>query len=289
VIKQNKKSDVAATGIIILLMLVSAPRIMAQEGGSIPTVLKLGYFHADSSQNLTATLQAKVDGRYLPLSGMEIEFQFLLGRTEKSLGTALTSENGNVTFSIPYDITTSGGDKGIYSFKASFSGKDNYDKASALTSMKPLRMEISFFQKNEEKMVSLKAFEPGTNNEWIPVKNLDIQFFVPRTFSLLKVGQASIVDGSTSLEFPTTIPGNQLGYLTIVAKVEENETYGNVEVSGTINWGKPLPPEKIIRRGLGDTNAPLWMVYTLIVLLSLVWFHYIYVLFSVFRIRNLGK
>jgi hypothetical protein len=74
-----------------------------------------------------------------------------------------------------------------------------------------------------------------------------------------------------------------------VAKVEDNEIYGNVEVSGTINWGKPLPPENIIKRGLGDTNAPLWMVYTLIVLLSLVWFHYLYIIFNVFRIRYLGK
>jgi hypothetical protein len=93
----------------------------------------------------------------------------------------------------------------------------------------------------------------------------------------------------TSLEFPTSIPGNQLGYLTIVAKVEDNESYGNVAVSGTINWGKPLPPMKIIKRGLGDTDAPLWMVYTLIVLLSVVWFHYMYVIYTVFRIRHLGK
>ena len=138
-------------------------------------------------------------------------------------------------------------------------------------------------------MISLKAFETGKDNQWIPVENLEIQFYVPRTFSLLKVGQASITSGIVNMAFPTSIPGNQLGYLTIVAKVEENNIYGNVEASGTINWGKPLPPLKIIKRGLGDTNAPLWMVYTLIVLLSLVWFHYMYVIFTVFRIRHLGK
>ena len=31
------------------------------------------------------------------------------------------------------------------------------------------------------------------------------------------------------------------------------------------------------------------MVYTLIVLLSLVWFHYMYVIITVFRIRRLGR
>ena len=138
-------------------------------------------------------------------------------------------------------------------------------------------------------MVDLKAFEPGKDNQWVPVENLDIQFYVPRTFSLLKVGKGTLSNGTASLEFPTSIPGNRLGYLTLLAKVEENEVYGNVEVSGTINWGKPLPPMKIIKRGLGDTDAPLWMVYTLLVLLSGVWLHVIYVLSLVIRINIIGK
>ncbi|MCX6279995.1 MAG: hypothetical protein NT004_18170, partial [Bacteroidetes bacterium] len=218
-----------------------------------------------------------------------INFKSLQGKTEKPIISALTNEKGKATIAIPEDFLNTGGDNGIYSFEASFSGKDKYDKSSSGTTMKPLRMEVTFFQKDGEKMINLKAVEPGKDNQWVPVEKLDIQFYVPRTFSLLKVGQAAIENGTTSMEFPTSIPGNQLGYLTIVAKVEENEVYGNVEVSGTINWGKPLPPVKVIKRGLGDTDAPLWMVYTLIVLLSLVWFHYMYVIFTIFRIRHLGK
>jgi hypothetical protein len=263
---------------------------MAQDETRIKTVLRLEYSHADSVQNLNATLQARVEGRFLPLQGKEIEFKFLQGDSRKTIGTALTDEEGKVTLPIPDEILSTKGDKGIYSFEASYSGDDKYNKASAGTAMKPLRMEISFSQKGQDKMIDVKASEPGKkDDEWIPVDKLDIQFYVPRTFSLLKVGKGTITNGQASLEFPTSIPGNQLGYVTIVAKVEDNESYGNVSVSGTINWGKPLPPMKVIKRGLGDTNAPLWMVYTLIVLLSLVWFHYIYVIITVIRIRHLGK
>ncbi|MEI6172597.1 MAG: NrfD/PsrC family molybdoenzyme membrane anchor subunit [Bacteroidota bacterium] len=289
VIKERKKSDAAITGMIILFMMVAAPRIMAQEGESIPTVLKLGYYHADSVQNLTATLKAKIEGRYLPVPDMEVTFKYIQGNSEKEMGKSLTNEKGSATFTIPPDIFSTGGDKGIYTFEASFSPRDKYNKASARTSIKPLKMELSFFQQEDVKMVNVKALELIKEDQWAPVEDLEIQFYVPRTFSLLKVGKATLTNGSASLEFPTTIPGNQLGYLAIVAKIEDNESYGNVEVSSAINWGKPLPPEKVIRRGLGDTNAPLWMVYTLIVLLSLVWFHYMYIIYSVFRIRHLGK
>ena len=289
VIREKKRSDTVITGIIILMMLAPFSTIMAQDENEIKTVLSLEYFHVDSSQLLTATLRAKVEGKFLPLQGMEIGLNYIQGGKEKSIGTSVTNEKGKVSVSIPEDILSSGGDKGIYSFGASFKGKDKYPPISAATTMKPLKMEMSFFQQESEKMANVKAFELNEKNEWIPVENLEIQFYVPRTFSLLKVGKGTFVKGLTSLEFPTTLPGNQLGYLTLIAKVEDNEVYGNVEVGGTINWGKPLPLVKTIKRGLGDTDAPLWMVYTLIVLLSLVWFHYMYVIFTVFRIRHLGK
>ena len=289
VISEKKKNNVAVTGILLLLLLISAPRLLAQDDTGITTVLKLDYFHIDSAQNLTANLRAKIEGRYTPIQDMAIRFNYKQGPSEKPMGTVMTNGKGNATIRIPAEILATGGDKGIYSFEASFDGKEKYQKATASNSMKPLRLELSFHQQDEVKMANLKAFEMDKNNQWVPVKDLELQFYVPRSFSLLKVGQGKTDNGLTSIEFPVTIPGNQLGYLTLVAKVEDNEVYGNVEASGTINWGKPLVPEKIVHRGLGDTNAPLWMVYTLIVLLSLVWFHYMYVIFTVFRIRHLGK
>ena len=288
-IKENKKGDTITTGIVILLMLVASSGAMAQDDTQVQTVLKLEYFHVDSLQSLTGTLLSRQEGRYQPLEGMEINFKLMQGGTEKSIGSALTNEKGKVAMAIPEELLSGGGDKGLYSFTASFAGKDKYGKSSGATTMKPLKMEMSFFQKEQEKMADLKAFEQDKDGKWVPVEGLEVQFYVPRTFSLLKVGKGKISGGAASLEFPTHIPGNALGYLTLMAKVEDNEVYGNVEVSGTINWGKPLPPVKVIKRGLGDTDAPLWMVYTLIVLLSLVWFHYMYVIYTVFRIRHLGK
>ena len=58
-----------------------------------------------------------------------------------------------------------------------------------------------------------------------------------------------------------------------------------------VNYTSKVPsqPNVVVekRRGLGDTDAPLWMVYTLIVLLSVVWFHYLYVFFIMYKINRL--
>ena len=289
VIKKRKNENIVTNAILILLMLASGSMLKAQNDEKIQPLLKLDYYHVDSVHNLTAILRTKIEGRFQPLADMEISFISRNGESKTTIGTASTNENGKATISIPEDIFTSGGDKGNYSFEADFQGRDKYDPATASTIMKPLKMEMSFFQTEGVKMVSLKVAEPGPNNQLVPVEKLEVTFYIPRTFSLLKVGTATIENGAATLEFPVTVPGNRAGYLTMVAKVEEHEIYGNAEVSGVINWGKPLPYIDTVNRGLGDTNAPLWMVYTLIVLLSVVWFHYMYVIFTVFRIRYIGK
>lgn len=92
-------------------------------------------------------------------------------------------------------------------------------------------------------------------------------------------------DGKLIVPFPVTMPGDSLGVVTVAAKIEDNDIYGNVESWGTINWARPVPVVAETRRGLGDTDAPLWMVYTLIVLLSAVWFHYAYVIFLIIKIK----
>ena len=109
-------------------------------------------------------------------------------------------------------------------------------------------------------------------------------------FSMLKVGEVELLDGEGMIEFPTTLPGDSIGNLQIIARIEESNDFGTVEVSSVKDWGKARPPiiiEK--RRGLGDTDAPIWMVYTLIVLMSAVWFHYCYLLFILYSIKRKGK
>jgi len=71
--------------------------------------------------------------------------------------------------------------------------------------------------------------------------------------------------------------------------MSENDIYGTVETVRTFTGGKLLIIEPKQKRGLGDTDAPLWMVYTLLILLSGVWLHVLYVIGLVIRISIIGK
>lgn len=288
-IRLRKRSDIPIGMIFLLLITFISPAVLSQETSGLKTSLHLDFFNKEGAKSLVASLKGQEEGKYFPLENMKVNFNYVSGKEKRSLGTVSTSAKGKATLDIPDDINSSGGEKGVYSFTVSFDGFDKYKSSNGSVEIRNVNMELSFFQKEGEKQISCKAAEVGQGGKMTPLSDLKIEFYVPRTFSLLKVGEGSMSDGVANVEFPVTLPGDSAGNLTIVAKIEDNESYGNVEANGMINWGKPLPPMKIVKRGLGDTDAPLWMVYTLIILLSLVWFHYLYIIITVFRIRWLGK
>jgi Ni/Fe-hydrogenase subunit HybB-like protein len=288
-IKAGKKINMVTVALIFLMSGLLATSVSAQDSTKIKTVLSLEYLNSDGTKILTGKLSAKKEGKYAPLEGKKLSFSFVSGDEHKFIGTEETGASGKAIIKIPDEIMASGGTKGTYSFESSYAGSGNQMPSSASTEIKCALMEVTFSKTDSDKQVVCSVWETGKDGEHIPVNDLKVQFYVPRTFSLLKVGEATLSNGSAAIDFPVTLPGDSAGALTVIAKIEDNEIYGNVEASGKINWGRPLPPEIVVKRGLGDTDAPLWMVYTLIVLLSLVWFHFLYVVFTIFRIRHIGK
>lgn len=153
---------------------------------------------------------------------------------------------------------------------------------------KEVRMDISFTTIDSIKTIIINASEISDNNKLIPIEEVDVYIYVPRLFSHLLIGEGWLEGGTCEVEFPVDLPGNdEFGNITIIAKIEDNEIYGNVEKTASIKWAVPLPPPVIVtKRGLGDTDAPLWMVYTLITLMSIVWAHYIWVIYSILVLKK---
>ncbi len=129
----------------------------------------------------------------------------------------------------------------------------------------------------------------------LPLKKTHADVNIVGVIADVTITQEYKNEGEFALEAIYTFPASSnaavyamemtIGNRKIVAKIEENDDYGTVASNGKINWGKPIQPNLEKHRGLGDTDAPLWMVYTLIILLSVVWFHYFYVIYQIIRIK----
>jgi hypothetical protein len=277
--------------LLLLLSIIMALSAFAQ-GEKQRVYFDCQHFTTGDGNKLVATTKARLgeDRKIIPVSGLEISFYLIADTLEQSIGTAVTNEEGKATMTVKENIGLVPGEKGEITFSARFDGNDELRKASTEVSYIPVSLELNFAMIDSVKTVVARAYRQGDEGkEWLD-EDVEINFYVPGSFSLLKIGERTFSEGEASVPFPVTLPGDSTGNLTLIAKIERNEEFGIVEIAGIKDWGTPNvyePPDK--RRGLGDTDAPLWMVYTLIVLLSAVWFHYLYVFFVIYVIKRKGE
>jgi hypothetical protein len=228
--------------------------------------------------------------RDVPISGSVITYHLMAGEESRQLEAVRTDMDGDAVFRIDKksERLESAGD--IYTFRAVFEGSQKFEMTEDIAAVKPLNMNLEFVEIDSIKTIMAEAFETDPEGNPVPLEDTDVYFYVPRSFSLLPVGEEWFMGGTAQVDFPTSLPGDSAGNLTIVARIQDHELYGNVEAVAVKDWGLAVP--RIIvekRRGLGDTDAPLWMVYTLIVLLSIVWFHYLYVFYVMIKIKKLRR
>ena len=250
-------------------------------------------FSFSCSQNSTEfTLKARLSywmGRNeVPVEGAVVHFYNAAGTEMLLLESIPTDRNGEAVFTIEKESGLLHEEEGNFTFSSVFKGNPDFTATESMLAVRRLNMSLDFVEIDSVKTIIASAFEIGEDGNMIPLEETDVYIYVPRTFSLLPIGAEWFEEGSAKVRFPTSLPGDSVGNLTIIARIEDNELYGNVEVSEVKDWGLPMPVKTIEKiRGLGDTDAPLWMVYTLIVLLSIVWFHYLYVFYTMVKIKKL--
>jgi hypothetical protein len=263
--------------------------LLAQKTKKKTTRLSIEFFkNNDKQESLVATLRVR-DGRYLPLAGVGINFYTINDSSKILLGNILTDLNGKAAFDLAESEKVFRDSTGTMNFEVDYEGDSEISSSSKSIAVKQADLAISFIKVDTVKSIEVSALE-GFKDKSIPIEDLDVSFFIQGTFSLYNIGKDKTNErGIVRVDFPDYMPGDTAGVMTIVAKVEDDKAYGNIEVRDQINWGIPVPLPEVERRGLGDTDAPLWMVYTLIILLSAVWFHYLYVVFLIIRIKLARK
>jgi hypothetical protein len=74
--------------------------------------------------------------------------------------------------------------------------------------------------------------------------------------------------------------------ITIIARLEDNPSFGNVEKREIIGWGIPTSysPSRT-HKALWTKTPPTWMIVTLSILLAGVWGHYLFAIISLIIIK----
>ncbi len=281
----------------LVLMIAMPGKLIAQTDSSAKSEAKAASTYApliefvsiqknDNSVDLKTSVKAKINGTLTKLAGITIEFTISADSTAKKIGEVITDSRGVAIFTCkPEQLTTDA--EGKLNFKASFAGKDSIESAEELVSVKRARLEITPVKEDSLLTVKVKLIDLSTGTE-TAVPETDLGVFVNRLFSALKLGEGKTDEsGEASIEIPNNLPGDAKGNITLLAKLDENEVYGNLEASVIQPWGTPVSDElKELPRALWSSHPPIWMLVTFIILMSAVWGHYLVIIIQLFRLRK---
>jgi hypothetical protein len=257
-----------------------------EETAVTPQVTFVSIQKSDNTIDLKATFKAKIKGNATKLSGLMITFVYTADSADKEIGGAMTDMSGVGIFNCKADALTA--DKeGKLHFKVIYAGDKTIEAAEETVAVKRARLIITPVKEDSVLSVKLKLVDLSTGTE-TPVAATDLGIFVKRIFNPLKIGEGKTDEsGEATIEIPNTIPGDAKGNITLLAKLDDNEQYGNLEASVIQPWGKPVSDEiKEMPRALWSTHPPLWMLITFIVLMTAVWGHYIVIVYELFRLRK---
>lgn len=279
------KKNLSFTILLIVALITSASDLYSQEKTLISPYVTFQYFkNSDDQRILKTTLTYSMNRMELPLPGMQVTF--FGGIKKELLGSGVTDFRGVAEIELAGDLVIATDNSGMWDFSTGFAGNDSIEASSAELSVRDVVLEVTYIEPDSVKTISVKAYTTENGIE-TPVAGEPVLVYIPRMFSMLQIGEISLDDsGAGTLEFPSDLPGDRDGNITVVTKFEENETYGNVEKRMNLKWGVPSDySQPSSHRALWTKTAPRWMIYTLSILLSGVWGHYLFAIISLIRIR----
>lgn len=249
------------------------------------TTLKFG----EGSRSFTAILTATGDSGEFPVYKGEIQFISSNGQEKVLIGKAITNEEGKAVFEAPSTQKYLRDKTGLLSLSAIFTATSAMSASEATVTTRDLFLKMELTEQDSTKTISVTAFEIDNTGIEVPLKEADVVFYIGGLFSKLKIGDASIADGTCSFDFPTDLRGDERGNLIIYARIEDHSDFGTVEVSSKAQWGQHRSNYVDTTRQLWTKGAPIWMIITLTILLIGVWSHYVYAIVQLILIKKEGK
>jgi hypothetical protein len=247
---------------------------------------------SDDSITLTANVYVKREEGFFSLENAPVEFFASAGQETKLLGKVKADADGNAILRYPLKSGIPVDKSGMALYSAKFPGNGIYEAASESLSAKLARIAVNFSKEDTAHYILISAKQVEYGGELTPLSGEKVILYVPRMLSLLKIGEVDLDDkGAGRVEYPEKLVGDSLGNITIVARIEESDKFGNVSGQSMISWGIPKQyylAEKPTRE-LWTPIAPIWMIVTLIIMLTGVWAHYLYAVIQLIWIKLISR
>jgi hypothetical protein len=277
------------TVFLATFLIIFSPQIGITQESPYKTRLSLSCTQlVNGTAELQAKLLARVNKKYQPVNQAEISFSHLGEDENAELGTATTNDLGLATLRIKGISEFGSDDEGYVEFISDYEGNDVYTPSDGDVMLREVQLVIETEIIDSVNTISLTISDEDVEDP--ELEDMEVQVLIPRFLSNLMVAEAyTDEDGFAEMEVPNDIPGDKSGNLDIIVRIPDTDEYGNIEARINEAWGVPKKVVEFQNRQLWSANAPLWLVITFIVLLVVIWSHFIHIIYELFNIKKERK
>ncbi|RTL57393.1 MAG: hypothetical protein EKK37_15215 [Sphingobacteriales bacterium] len=278
----------------VLLILFSISNTSVAQGSKIDPIVNLAYFNNNNhDQHILVNTKAKINDHFQQLAGIKVAVYITAQDPVNLVGKGETGEEGELIIFFPPGIKAEWMKAAKQNFIAVTEPSKEYNAATGTLDITKARIKIDTAE--DKKIIAV--VEELKDSVWTPIKNVDVKLAIKRLGGDLSVDEppqyTTDSSGTISADFKRdSLPGDNKGNLVLVAKVEDNDIYGNLSIEKTVPWGNKFTyvyaydkRTLFARRG----RSPLWldiMAYSIIIIS---WGVLLYLIFQLFKIKRLGK
>jgi len=288
-----KSQNKIFSGFLAIAFLLASYAGLAQAVEKGDPNIAISYFITNNKiPSLLVKVNIKVDGKFQNIGGIKLKLFLDKDSIGTAIGNVVTNEKGEAVIYIPPALKAEWATSIKHKFLATFDGNKKYNAAKADLTVAKAKILIDA---GSDKTVSATVFEMK-DTAWVPVKGVDVILGVRRMDADLTINDKPTFTtdstGKVSADFKRdSIPGDAKGNIILVAKIVDNDQYGNLLIEKTVPWGaKFVPINTFDKRTLFATRnkAPIWLLFIAYSIAISVWGTLIYLVFNLFKIKRSG-
>jgi 5-hydroxyisourate hydrolase-like protein (transthyretin family) len=247
----------------------------------------------DKVPYLLAKAKTKANGRFKPVGGVTLKLFLNNDSAANLIKEVVTDEKGEASALIPPSLKAGWDRSAKRNFLVTFRGDSNYEAAEGDLTVGRAKIVVDTAEGRKVVATVLEWKDTG----WAPVKGVDLSIAIKRLNAYLNVNQTATFTtdstGTARADFKRdSIPGDADGNIVITAKVDDNDSYGNLQQELTVAWGtKFAGTNTFAERTLFATRdkAPIWLLLMAYSIVACVWGTLVFLVVNLFRIKKAGK
>jgi hypothetical protein len=278
-------------------LLTGQAKAQNEDSTAAKEIVRLRYFNEQGNmQYLMLESLLKKSGKTNPQRNKVFQLYLDSNKAENLIGKFYTNNDGKAKAFIPPALKAvwEAAPKHVFIAVAEATSKE--EETSYELEIAKARLKLDTSSEAGARSIRVVA-EQLVDGEWVAAPDVEMKVGIQRLGGILSAGEEATytTDSSGTVTVPynkDSLPGDAKGNMVLVAKVEDNDSYGNLTVSQTVPWGLATKVDNSFfnQRTLWSTRfkTPFWLLFLAYGIVIGVWGTIVYLILQIVKIKKLG-